>query len=72
MLRFVDVDWEVNHDEMSGYVVNGTKIISMNYLGGMVGAPWRNQWRCLSDLEMARHHCGMPPRLKEINHIVIF
>ena len=37
MLRFVDVDWEVNHDEMSGYVVNRTKIISMNYLGGMVG-----------------------------------
>ena len=49
---------------MSDYVVNRTKIKLMNYLGGMVGAPWRNQWIFLSDLEMASNHCGMPPRLK--------
>ena len=37
VLRYVDVDCEVNHYEMSDYVVNRTKINLMNYLGRMVG-----------------------------------
>ena len=37
VLRYVDVDWEVNHYEMSDYVVNTTQRKLMNYLGGMVG-----------------------------------
>ena len=56
---------------MSDNVVNRTKIKLMNYLGGMVGAPWGSQWICPSDLGMASDHCGKAPRLKGTNCVVI-
>ena len=42
VLRYVDVDWEENHYEMSGNVVNMTKITNE-----LPGRDWYEWWRSI-------------------------
>ena len=51
-------------------VVIRTKIINESPGWNGLGLPGE-PGECPSDLGMASNHCGMPPRLKGINHVVI-